>query len=144
MPSFAKHSEDKLNTCDKRLQTILRTVIQFYDFTIIWGGRNETQQNKLYDDGKSKLKYPNSKHNTVPSLAVDVAPYPIDWNDLPRFYVLMGRIKQVADMLDIPIRGGDDWDDDDITKDNKFNDLGHVEIMEPNITTNISHKENES
>jgi len=138
MPAFSESSEDKLETCDPRLQEILRTVIQFYDFTIICGTRNEADQNKAYSSGNSKVQYPDSKHNSSPSLAVDVAPFPIDWNELPRFYALAGRIQQVADMLDIPIRFGGDWNDNDITKDNRFNDLCHFELVEPDVTINIS------
>ena len=138
MPSFSDKSEEKLSTCDERLQEVLRTVIQYYDFSVVYGHREKEDQNRLFKEGKSKVQYPNGKHNVFPSLAVDVAPYPYDPNDLPRYYMLAGRIQQVADMLDIPIRFGGDWNDNDITKDNKFNDLFHFELNVSNITTTTS------
>ena len=36
-------------------------------------------------EGRSKLSWLESKHNCEPSRAVDIAPYPIDWDDRERF-----------------------------------------------------------
>ncbi|MFW3388401.1 UNVERIFIED_CONTAM: M15 family metallopeptidase, partial [Kocuria sp. CPCC 205274] len=41
--------------------------------------------------------------------AVDLAPYPIDWNDLSRFRKMADVIKNSSDILDIPIEWGGDW-----------------------------------
>jgi len=64
------------------------------------------------------------------SLAVDVVPYPINWNDLPRFYMFVGYVKRIADELGITIRCGADWDMDGWSKDQKFHDLPHFELVE--------------
>jgi len=64
---------------------LFNDVIQFVDCSIICGYRNERDQNEAYDKGFSKLRFPQSRHNKLPSEAVDAVPYPIDWNDIKRF-----------------------------------------------------------
>ena len=78
--------------------------------------------------GKSQLEYPKSRHNLVPSMAVDVCPYPIDWNDRERFSYFAGYVRGVAAGMGIDIRWGGDWDSDGEVKDNSFDDLPHFEL----------------
>ncbi len=130
MPRFSQRSLDRLETCDERLQRIFTEVIRITDCTVLDGHRGRERQNELYASGASQLRYPRSKHNGLPSLAVDVAPYPLDWDDLPRFYRFAGVVFGVAGMLDIPLRWGGDWDRDWDLKDNRFNDLPHFEIYD--------------
>lgn len=113
---FSQLSEKRLSTCHEDIQTIMRTVIQDYDFTIICGHRTEDEQNKLYAQGRTEpgkivtnAKWPDSMHNTTPSIAVDIAPYPLDWENLDRFHELAGRVLEVAALLDIPIEWGGHW-----------------------------------
>jgi len=127
--NFGKRSKEKLLTVDIVLRIILANVIEVYDFTILEGHRNETKQNKAFDEGRSKLRFPQSKHNQDPSLAVDIAPYPIDWNDTKRFYYLAGLVKATARKLGYRIRWGGDWDGDGSFKDQTFNDLPHFELI---------------
>ena len=63
-------------------------------------------------------------------MAVDVAPYPIDWEDRDRFHYFGGYVLGIAKSLGLNIRWGGDWDQDTQTKDNKFDDLVHFEIKE--------------
>jgi len=125
---FSKLSKANLFTAHQMLKKLFDQIIKTYDCSILEGHRNKENQNKAYRRGKSKLKWPRSKHNKRPSLAVDVAPYPIDWKDRKRFYHFGGYVKGVADQLKIKIRWGGDWDDDHDFKDQKFNDLVHFEI----------------
>jgi peptidoglycan L-alanyl-D-glutamate endopeptidase CwlK len=99
------------------------------DFTVVCGHRSEELQNKAFKEGRSKLEWPYSKHNRTPSLAVDIAPYPIDWNDKERFYFLAGVMKAMAYKHDIGIRWGGDWKGDNDFKNNSFNDLVHFELI---------------
>ena len=85
---------------------------------------------KAFDEGRSKVKYPNGRHNAKPSKAGDVCPYPVDWDDLARFRYFAGFVLGVASQMGINIRWGGDWDSDTFTKDNKFNDLPHFELKE--------------
>jgi hypothetical protein len=61
-------------------------------------------------------------------LAVDVAPYPVDWNDKERFYYFAGFVKGVASSLGISIRWGGDWNSDNNLKNQTFFDLPHFEL----------------
>lgn len=74
----------------------------------------------------------NSKHVyplNEPSLAVDVAPYPIKWNDYLRFYAFAGFVLGTATEMGIKIRSGMDWDSDREFNDQSFHDLPHYELV---------------
>ncbi len=129
MANFSKKSLDKLNTCDSALQEICLEAIKIYDFTVLCGNRTEEEQNQLFAEGKSQLKYPQSKHNSSPSQAVDIAPYPIDWEDTGRFKLLAGIIFGIAHSKGIKIRWGGDWDSDWNMSEERFRDLPHFEIV---------------
>ena len=130
MPSFGKSSQDKLATCDPRLQKVFNEVIKYFDCTVIEGHRGEEAQNKAFAEGKSKLKYPQSKHNKIPSLAADVLPYPIDWNDTNRMRYFAGFVVGIAATMGIKLRWGGDWNQNTELKDNSFNDLPHFELVD--------------
>ena len=130
MPKFGSTSIKRLETCHEDLQQIFYQVIKHFDCSILEGHRGEEKQNKYFDEGKSKVRFPKGRHNANPSRAVDVAPYPIDWDDLDRFYYFAGFVKGIAAMLDIPIRWGGDWDNDTQVKDTGFKDLPHFELKE--------------
>ena len=130
MPSFSKRSQDRLNTCDTRLVEVLEEVIKHWDCTILQGERTKEEQDEFFRTGRSKVQWPNSKHNSSPSKAVDVAPYPIDWNDTRRFDYFAGFVKGIALSKGIMLRWGGDWDSDNDQSDQTFNDLPHFEIKE--------------
>ena len=130
MPTFGTASQGKLETCDKRLQSICNLVIEHYDFSVLEGHRSGARQDELFRQGKSKLQAGHSKHNASPSMAVDIAPYPIDWADTSRFYFMAGLIRQAAHDLGIKVRLGADWDGDGSFADQTFHDLPHVELVE--------------
>lgn len=138
MPTFSQTSRERLDRCDARIQNILNQVIKYYDCKVLTGHRGKEEQESMYYSvpQRSKLKWPKSKHNSKPSLAVDVAPYPIpyewgnDWRDRVKFYELKAIIFYVAAQQGTKIRFGGDWDRDGDYKDNKFNDLVHFEIVE--------------
>lgn len=131
MPKYSKRSKNKLSTCDEKLQALLNEVIKNYDCTILEGHRTVERQLELYNQGKSKIDGINKlgKHNYSPSKGIDVAPYPVDWNDTKRFYHFAGYVKGVADTLGINIRCGADWDGDNDFSDQTFNDLVHFEVV---------------
>jgi peptidoglycan L-alanyl-D-glutamate endopeptidase CwlK len=106
MPKFSKISQERLKTCHPDLQKIMNLAIQEYDFSILCGHRSEAAQNEAFRTGKSKLKYPKSKHNKLPAHAVDIAPYPIDWNNIKRFEALADIVLRIAEEQGIKIRWG--------------------------------------
>ena len=128
MARFGNKSKKHLKTCDERLQTLFSEVVKVFDCSILVGHRGEEDQNKAYADGNSQVKWPKGKHNKKPSSAVDVAPYPIDWEDRERFSYFAGFVKGVAYRLNIPLRWGGDWDGDNDLSDNNFDDLVHFEL----------------
>ena len=66
MPQFSKSSQARLEECHQDIQTIFKYVIEVFDCTIVCGHRGEYDQNKAFDEGKSKLTFPKSKHNKSP------------------------------------------------------------------------------
>lgn len=129
MPNYSSRSTKELATCDERLQLVFNEVIKRFDCSILKGHRKKEEQDEKYRLGLSKVQYPNSKHNFFPSLAVDVAPYPVDWRDRERFHYFAGYVVGTAISLGVRIRWGGDWDKDTQVKDNAFDDLPHFELI---------------
>lgn len=75
---FGKRSKRNLATCHTDLQEILNAAIERIDFTVIDGHRDKNMQNGYFLRGVSKVKYPNSAHNSFPSLAADCIPCPFE------------------------------------------------------------------
>lgn len=130
MPNFGTASAARLATCDPRLQDLFNEVVKTFDCTVIEGHRGEAAQHLAFVTGKSKLDWSNGNHNSKPSKACDVAPYPVDWTDKSRFYYFAGFVMGVAAKMGLKIRYGGDWNQDTQVKDNTFNDLVHFEIKD--------------
>ena len=129
MPKFGKTSLKRLATCDKRLQEVFNEVIKTVDCSVLEGHRGKDRQNTLYTEGKTKVTYPKGRHNSSPSRAVDVCPYPIDWNDRERFHLFAGFVIGIAKSMDIDLRWGGDWNQNWEVDDNKFDDFPHYEVV---------------
>lgn len=113
--TLGKTSLARLDTCDKRLQQLVLDVMAHIeggalsdrdvdDLTVLCGYRGEAEQNKAFKDGASKLLFPHSKHNRSPAMAVDIAPYPIDWKNIARFRAVRELVVERAAALGIKIR----------------------------------------
>ena len=135
MPQFGERSNKNLRECHRDLRVLFREVIEHFDCSIIEGFRPEDEQNKAYHAGKSKLMFPESKHNQDPSQAVDAVPFPVDWNDHRRMYMFGGFVLGVAARLysegkmNYRVRWGGDWDGDTENNDQTFHDLPHFELI---------------
>ena len=86
------------------------------DFTVIEGIRNINRQRELFKAGKSTTM--NSRHIT--GHAVDMVPWPVDWEDLERFEMMAEAMKTAAEELEVPIVWGGDW--------KSFYDAPHFEL----------------
>ena len=128
MPRFGKKSRKNLATCHKDLQDLFNEVIKHVDCSILEGHRGKEGQNKAYDEGKSKVRFPNGRHNASPSRAVDVMAYPIDWNDRERNTLFAGYVIGLARGMGVTLRWGGDWDSDFNLKENFFDDHPHFEL----------------
>lgn len=142
MPIFSPKSEANLGTCERRLQDLFREVVRQIDCSIDCGHRDKAAQDAAFLKGTSKVRWPNSLHNTLPSRAVDVFPYPVEWptsdmgreeyaRSLGRWYMFVGYVRATALRLGIAIRCGADWDGDFNVKDQNFHDLPHFELVDP-------------
>lgn len=94
MPSFGSASLARLDGVDERLQALCHLVVEDYDCSVLTGVRTRVKQEQCFDQGLSRVHWPNSFHNVVTpteayrlriiarpqALAVDLAPYPIRWD----------------------------------------------------------------
>ena len=126
MPRFGKTSKKRLEGVDTKLVNVLNELIKIMDVTIIEGLRTEERRKELLKKGATKVKY--SKH--MEGKAVDLSPYPIDWENRDGFHYMGGMIRGIAKQLNVKVRWGGDWDSDGDVKDNGFDDLVHVEILD--------------
>lgn len=117
--TFGKRSLKCLSELDPRLKAlaVLMMQKQLMDFAVICGHRNESEQNAAFYKGKSKLRFPYSKHNSLPARAYDRVPYPIplnaakDWDDKsPLWDQLAALEQQCAKELGIEIVNSIPWD----------------------------------
>ena len=109
------------------MQDLFNEVIKYVDCSVLEGHRSGEIKDKLYEEGKTKVKYPNGRHLANPSNAVDVVPYPVDWNDRERFHLFAGFVLGLAQSKEINIRWGGDWNKNFEVDDNKFDDFPHFE-----------------
>lgn len=105
----------QLDTCHPKLVRLIREVDKrlskrrVLDFTVVCGHRGQLAQEQAFKDGNSDKHWPDSRHNTLPSTAADLAPYPINWNDGELFMFLAGYVLAVANDIDIEIDVGALW-----------------------------------
>ena len=125
MYSFSKRSLDNLATAEEKLQLLFNEVIKEIDCTVIYGHRTPEEQFELFKQGREKKdgwwvkvgatvtnldgNIKKSKHNYLPSKAVDVVPYPLDWKDIESFKNLAIVVKKKAEELGIEVEWGGDW-----------------------------------
>jgi len=157
MPQYSRQSLEILSTCRPEIQTVLKEVIRVIDNTVIWGHRNKQYQDTAFSSGKSKVRWPHSKHNRYPSEAVDIAPYLSGYGTLygseaqinaiarrehtstiivgrwirEQYVYLAGYVMGLAGIKGYKFRWGNDWNMDFNLLNNKFDDLGHFEIILP-------------
>jgi len=144
MPSFSSLSISKLDTCHSLIQRIAYQVVIFHDCQVLEGHRPKTLQREYFLSGRSKVDWPDGKHNPSPSEAIDLAPYfssrgGVVWpnkktrpktytKDLAQFYYFAGIVIATANSMDIELRWGGDWDRDNDLLDQRFDDLVHFEL----------------
>lgn len=115
----------KLSTCHPDIQRLAKAVNEVFPIQCICGHRGKEDQEKAFKEKKSKLHFPNSKHNSKPSMAGDFVPDPdrnpatIEWGNTKSFQLMCLTFEQKADELGIKIRLGRDF---------KFVDMPHVEL----------------
>lgn len=108
------------------------------DFSILEGVRTPERQKELYAQGRTKpgqivtwtLK---SNHFINPETgyghAVDIVPYPLDWNDPKKFDAIYRAMMSAAKELGVEIRSGMDWDRDGKLREKGEQDSPHWEVI---------------
>jgi peptidoglycan L-alanyl-D-glutamate endopeptidase CwlK len=131
MPYFSIESTNRLASCDKKLWNLFQEVVKHFDCSILCGHRGEADQNEAYDNGFSKVRWPDSLHNTYPSRAVDAAPYingqPL-LHDREALCLFAGYVLGIARSMNIDIIWGGDWNDNHLVRDERFQDLYHFQL----------------
>ena len=102
MPRYGKVSRKRLKGVNTKLVNVLNELIKIMDVTIIEGLRTKERQEELLKRGATKVKY--SKH--MEGKAVDVAPYPVNWDDRERFHYMGGMVRGIGQQLGTKIRWG--------------------------------------
>lgn len=143
MYSFGTKSKQVREELHLKLQEIVNFAINVFDISLICGHRNKEDQDTAYANNRSKVKWPNSKHNSLPSNAVDIYPYPVEWPSLDgipeeyhdkviaygkalgKWYHMGGIMKGVAVVLGIKIKWGGDF--------KSLFDSPHIELDESEI-----------
>jgi len=124
MYKFSQLSLERLSSAHEALQRLARIVIKLFDISIICGHRSKEDQDKALVEGHSKIAWPKSKHNSFPSRAIDVWPYPVAWpsldaippeyrkaaddyaSALASWYYMAGLFKGAGAALDIDLKWG--------------------------------------
>ena len=156
MYSFGKQSLQNLSSCSEELRRVAYRALGYglMDFSVIEGHRDQHTQDKYYDMGVSKVKWPDGKHNSLPSKAFDLNPYDhrfkcgLIGNDIQvrhfmvtykmsmsdvrsyittQYHRMAMLISAAAKEEKVPMRWGGDWDRDNDILDQSFNDLAHFE-----------------
>jgi peptidoglycan L-alanyl-D-glutamate endopeptidase CwlK len=139
--SLGRTSRKRLHQCHPDLIRLFEKIAEAHNITILTGARSRDEQDRMYEMGRSKVKWPNGMHNIntpkgrTTSWAVDASPHPIpfewgkDWKDRVKFYQLAAIVFHVAAEMNLTIRWGGDWDGDGDYKDQTFDDLLHFEIV---------------
>lgn len=136
MRKWSARSQACYDQLDPRLQKVLDVILRdVADISLITGHRNQHDQNELFygEPQRTKVRWPNSKHNKQPSLAVDFQPYPMP-NRVEKLWASLayvaGYAKGIAKADGVNLRWGGDWDGDGDLTDQDFDDLYHLEIKD--------------
>lgn len=139
--AFSQHSLEQLATLHPDLKIICSYAISRHDFKVLEGHRDQAAQDKAFAEGKSKLKWPQSKHNSNPSMAMDLLPFVngkfIGWEDAKQWQYFGGLVIGWADALYTMgeighrLRWGHDFNGNNDLDDQRFVDAPHFELINP-------------
>ncbi|QEG07824.1 L-alanyl-D-glutamate peptidase [Escherichia phage Mangalitsa] len=125
---LGQRSLDRLKGVNPSLVAVFKRACETmpFDVTVLEGLRTYERQQELLKQGATKVSV--SRH--MSGNALDIAPYPIDWNDLERFQIVAEHMFKAAEELGIVIRWGGTWERS-FTKPvkwAKFLDAPHFEL----------------
>ena len=127
-----------------QLVDVVQRAIQItaQDFAVLQSVRTQAEQADKYAQGRTKpgpvvTWTLHSKH--IPgadgySHAVDIVPYPVDWNTPAKFDAVAKAMLTAADQLGYVIRWGADWDRDGKPREKGETDSPHFEWVGPSLS----------
>ena len=132
---LSKKSEEKLNTCKKEIQFVIREAIirSPIDFGVAEGRRTDVKQKEYFDSGKSKcdgiIKKSNHQVENLEDLAAAVDLYAYingkaSWDKI-HLSILAGVILSLAGLYEIEIRWGGTFGSNEF----KGWDMPHFELI---------------
>lgn len=131
-------SVERLQGVHPTLQKIVMRAIQItkQDFMVLEGVRTPERQKELYAQGRTKpgnvvtwtLTSNHFKQRDGYGHAVDLVPWPVDWNTTSKFDEMARAMKQAAAEFKTNLRWGADWDQDGKPREKGESDSPHFEI----------------
>lgn len=109
-----------IDTMHPALREVLLEVGRTMDVLVIAGYRSREEQDALKRDGQSLHGWPNSLHNRLPALAMDIAPYPAGEDSPERMAYLAGCVLQQARAFGFRLAWAADADADHIFNAESF------------------------
>lgn len=122
--SLSNRSLSALKGVHPDLQKVVKRAILItnQDFLVTEGVRTPERQRELYAQGRTKpgkkVTWTLTSNHFVQKSgyghAVDLCPFPVDWNDRRKFHVIARAMKQAALAEGVKIVWGGDWGTPDL------------------------------
>ena len=152
MYGFGQKSNEQLATCSPELIAVARSVILLVDHSILQGARTTAEQTANVAAGVSQTM--NSKHLSTPARAFDFAPHhpkfgvivgtPSQMKDIAQktnkrlgeieswvreqYTYIAGMYIAAGNAMGHKLISGCDWNRNGDLFDNRFDDMGHIEL----------------
>ena len=126
-------SMSRLDGVDIRMVAVVKRAIQLseVDFSVLEGLRSKSRQAELYAQGRTapgKIVTWTMTSKHIVGTAVDLVPYPLDWNDLKKFDAIAKAMFAAAKELNVNIRWGADWNQNGKPREKGETDSPHFEL----------------
>ena len=137
--SLSQRSLKNLEGVHPNLVAVVKRAIEIteQDFVVIEGVRTQARQDELWAQGRTKpgpivtwTKDASSDGMGKDGYghAVDICPFPVDWNDLSKFDAIYVAMMAAAQELGVRLRYGGDWDMDGKLREKGEMDSPHFEL----------------
>jgi len=136
--NLSDKSMSRLRGVDPKLVQVVQRAIELttQDFLVLCGVRTKEEQAQLYAQGRTKpgpivtwtLQSRHLPASDGYGKAVDLVPYPVDWNDLSKFDAIAKAMMTAGEELGVEIRWGADWDRDGVPRERGESDSPHFEL----------------